>query len=131
MPEKNMNKTFRLVSRMLCLVSATASLCAISPNAQAAPISEQEAYEIGVEAYVYAYPLVTMELTRRQVTNVERTGLTPGRGPMNSLIHLRAYPDGAYRDVVRPNFDTLYSMAWLDLEREPMIISMPDNEGRY
>jgi hypothetical protein len=126
-----MNRTFRLVSRMLCLVSATASLCAISPNAQAAPISEQEAYEIGVEAYVYAYPLVTMELTRRQVTNVERTGRTPGRGPMNSLIHLRAYPDGAYRDVVRPNFDTLYSMAWLDLEREPMIISMPDNQGRY
>jgi hypothetical protein len=126
-----MNTIFTEALRVLRLVSAAVSLGAVALGAHADPISEQEAYEIGVEAYVYAYPLVTMELTRRQVTNVPRTGLVQGRGPMNSLIHVREYPDGAYRDVVRPNFDTLYSFAWLDLEREPMIISVPDNQGRY
>jgi hypothetical protein len=109
-----------------------AALCALAAlPALAAPISEEEAREIAVEAYLYSYPLVTMELTRRQVTNVASTGVKAGRGPANSLIHMRAYPDGSFRDVVRPNFDTLYSFIWLDLRREPMVISIPDNKERY
>lgn len=51
-----------------------------------------------------------------------RTGKMPGRGPMNTFTHLRAYPT-EMREVVRPNFNTLYSLAWLDLTNEPMIVS--------
>ncbi|MGC2400109.1 MAG: DUF1254 domain-containing protein [Acidobacteriaceae bacterium] len=90
----------------------------------------QEAYDIGVEAYVYFYPLVTMDATRRQATNIE-AGKMIARGPMNSFSHVRAYPTAEFRDVVRPNFDTLYSSAWLDLTKEPMVVSAPDTEGRY
>ncbi|MGO8608994.1 DUF1254 domain-containing protein, partial [Rhizobium johnstonii] len=32
---------------------------------------------------------------------------------------------------VRSNFDTLYSIAWLDLTTEPLVISEPDTAGRY
>ena len=89
-----------------------------------------EAFEIGVEAYHYFYPLVTMDVTRRQMTNLE-LGARPGFGPMNQFSHMRAFPEPSARWVVRPNFDTLYSIAWLDLTAEPMIVSVPDTGGRY
>ncbi|HSE65670.1 MAG TPA: DUF1254 domain-containing protein, partial [Gemmatimonadales bacterium] len=85
---------------------------------------------IAQEAYIYLYPLVTMDLTRRQLTNIE-SGRMPGRGPMNTFAHIRTFPDADFRVVVRPNFDTLYSTAWLDVSREPMVISAPDTKGRY
>jgi hypothetical protein len=90
----------------------------------------QEAYEIGVEAYIYFYPLVLMDLTRKQLTNIE-AGKMFGRGPMNTFSHARAFPPSDFKEVVRPNFDTLYSSGWLDLTKEPMILSAPDTGGRY
>ena len=92
-------------------------------------INADEALAIGVQAYLYFYPLVTMDLTRRQLTNVERPqGLTT---PMNTFISMPAYPTAEMKEVVRFNFDTLYSSAWLDLTKEPMIVSAPDTNGRY
>ncbi len=99
------------------------------PMQATAPISEQQARDIAVEAYLYLYPLVTMDVTRRQITNIE-----PGKGfggPMNTMVNVRAYPTAADRAVVRPNFDTLYSSAFLDLRSEPMVVSVPDTAGRY
>jgi len=96
---------------------------------QAAALPEQQAHAIGVAAYLYFYPLVTMELTRQQMTNVAKpTGINT---PMNSFASLPAFPPAHMKVVVRPNFDTLYSSAWLDLIEEPMIISVPDTNGRY
>jgi hypothetical protein len=100
---------------------------------EAAPvnkINEQQAYEIGIEAYIYLYPLVLMDTTRRQAVNVE-AGKVLGRGPMNVFTHVPIFPPADFRDVVRPNFDTLYSIAWLDLTREPMVVAAPDTQDRY
>jgi hypothetical protein len=93
-------------------------------------ISKKEAHEIGVDAYIYLYPLVTMDLTRKQFTNVE-PGKEFGKGPMNMFVNVPAYPPADLKVVVRPNFDTLYSLAWLDLTKEPMVVSAPDTNGRY
>jgi hypothetical protein len=103
------------------------------PNAaevQAAPISEQEAQAIGIEAYLYFYPLVTMDLTRRQMTNLP-AGKELGFGPANTFNNVQTYPSASDRVVVRPNFDTLYSSAWLDLTKEPVVVSAPETDGRY
>ena len=94
------------------------------------PITEQEAHAIGVDAYLYFYPLITMDVTRKQFTNIE-PGKEPGRGPMNAFWNVPAYPAASDKGVVRYNFDTLYSPAWLDMTLEPMIVSVPDTDGRY
>ncbi len=91
---------------------------------------EKEAYELAMEAYLYFFPSILMEVTRRQCTNVE-AGKIPGFGPPNAFSHMRAYPDAEFKTVVRPNFDTLYSIAWLDLSEEPQIVSIPDAQERY
>src|SRR6476619_6501158 len=66
-----------------------------------------ENFWLATDAYVYGYPLVTMEMTRRVVTNVAAPVGT--RGPMGQIIKLREYPDAAFRDVTAPNADTLYT----------------------
>jgi hypothetical protein len=93
-------------------------------------ITEQEAHAIGVDAYLYLYPLVTMDITRKQSTNIE-PGKELGKGPMNAFTNVPEYPPADFKGVVRPNFDTLYSIAWLDLAKEPMVVSAPDTNGRY
>jgi hypothetical protein len=92
-------------------------------------LTADEAHAIGVDAYIYFYPLITMDLTRKQSVNM----LMPefGRGPMNMFVNVPAYPPADFKGVVRSNFDTLYSIAWLDLTREPLVISAPDTGGRY
>ncbi len=95
----------------------------------AAALTPAEATALGTEAYVYGYPLVTMEMTRRVMTNVEQPGGT--RAPMGHLIRMRAYPTAKFRDVTAPNADTLYTTAWLDVGAEPWILSLPDAHDRY
>jgi hypothetical protein len=95
----------------------------------AAAAKEKEAQEIAAEAYVYGYPLVTMEMTRRVMTNVAKAEGT--RAPMGQIVRLREYPSAAFRDVTAPNADTLYTTAWVDVSKEPWVLSIPDMKGRY
>lgn len=112
-----------------CATILAVTLAAHSVHAQTG-VSQDEAHAIGVEAYVYLYPLVTMDITRRQFTNVE-AGKEVGKGPMNQFINIQAYPPADFKAVVRANFDTLYSTAWLDLRKEPVVVTAPDTQGRY
>lgn len=88
-----------------------------------------EAVPAGIEAYIYGYPLVTMEMTRRIMTNV---GAPEGtRAPMGQFVRMRKYPDATFRDVTAPNADTLYTTGWLDVGKEPWVLSLPDANDRY
>src|SRR6201984_3461600 len=111
------------------LSSCVAMSLTIRPAEARSSITEQEVYAIGVDAYLYFYPLVTMDVTRKQLTNVE-LGKGLG-GPVNTFVNIAEYPTAEMRAVVRPNFDTLYSSSWLDLTKEPGIVSVPDTGGRY
>ncbi len=84
---------------------------------------------LAIDAYIFAYPLVTMEMTRRIITNVaEVSGV---RGPMGHIIKARSYPDASFRDVTAPNADTLYTNAFFDVGNEPWVLSIPDMQDRY
>jgi hypothetical protein len=101
----------------------------ISPNAY--PLTDEEATKIATEAYVYASAIVQMEVHRRVLTNQEVSDGKQMRGPMNQFYHLRNFPDASVREVVGPNFDTLYSFLWYDVSDEPLVISLPESTGRY
>jgi hypothetical protein len=94
-----------------------------------AKLSEKQATDIGAEVYIYGYPLVTLEMTRRVTTNTaEPVGL---RAPMGQFAHAREYPPMTYQDIPGANADTLYCSAWLNLVNEPFVFSIPDADGRY
>jgi len=98
-------------------------------KAAEAAAKEIEAREIAMEAYVYAYPLVTMEITRRVMTNVEKP--EGSKAPMGQFARLRTYPAVDDHSVTAPNADTLYTLAWLDVSKEPWIVSIPDMKDRF
>lgn len=118
------------------ILTLTLSLCLGAAAAPAVlaqtttPVTEDEARAIATDAYVYFYPLLSMEITRKQFTNVE-PGKDGFKGPMNMFVNVREYPPADFKGVVRSNFDTLYSSAWLDISKEPVVITVPDTGGRY
>ncbi len=119
------------IARLALPALLCAALAVGAPRAASAAeaISEQDAHAIGVQAYLYFYSLITMDLTRKQLTNVVKAeGI---HAPANTFANILEYPPADMKVVVRPNFDTLYSSAWLDLTKGPVIVSAPDTQGRY
>jgi hypothetical protein len=98
-------------------------------SSHAAPLTAADATELGTEAYIYGYSLITMEYTRRVITNVSEPKGT--KAPMGQLIRLREYPTAQFKDVTAPNADTLYTTAFLDVNEEPYVLSLPDAHDRY
>jgi hypothetical protein len=71
-----------------------------------ANLTEQEAYEIARDAYVYGYPLLLSDVTLRQQTNfAEPTGKL-AQAPLNQFSHAREFTPADWKVVVRPNVDT-------------------------
>lgn len=112
------------------MAGIVAVMLAASAGAQpGGKLTENDAVAMGTEAYIYGYPLVTMEMTRRVLTNVEAPeGL---KTPMGQFSNAREYPTAEFKAVTAPNADTLYSQAWLDLSKEPYVLSIPDEGDRY
>ncbi len=51
--------------------------------------------------------------------------------PADPLQRVRAFPEARFRGVVRPNVDTLYSSAFIDMNRGPWLFEMPAQSPRY
>jgi hypothetical protein len=117
-------------SKLLVSFGALVLSASFLSTTAAAKLSPDEAKQIAIDAYVYFYPLVSMDITRKQSTNIE-AGKEFAKGPMNMFVSVPEYPSADLKIVVRVNFDTLYSIAWLDLTKEPQVVSAPDTAGRY
>jgi len=85
--------------------------------------AKAEQIALGAEAYLYGYPLVMVDVTRASAAlNV---------GPENQLRRVRQFPDASFKDVVRPNVDTLYTTAFIDTAQGPWVFEMAANDQRY
>src|SRR5262245_2521551 len=119
----------RASRRWALAVLLSISITAFTIAVQAAPIATSDAEQIAAAAYVYAYPLVLMDITRQVMTSVPKP--MTRRAPINQFSDSREFPDPTFTDVVSPNADTLYSSGWLDLTREPMVLKLPNTGKRY
>jgi hypothetical protein len=88
---------------------------------------ENAALETGVQAVMYGLPLVMMDLTMQNFTHAP----PPFGAPANQFLHVRKFPTASFKQIVRANVDTLYSSAFLDLSKEPLVLSVPDTHERY
>ena len=107
-------------------------LAACTAQKDAEPAKDDSALDVGaiaIESYIYGYPMVTMEMTRRVMTNVVQP--EGARAPMGQFVRMREYPSAQFRDVTAPNADTLYTTAWIDVGKEPWVLSLPDANDRY
>jgi hypothetical protein len=127
-------RDFATGAAALPLLTSAATSASAQQLPQEAPLldnpHEAALLEAATEAYIYGYPLITMDMTRRVMTNVATSSGTMG-APMGQFANAREYPDAAFRAVTAPNADTLYSVAWLDLVKEPYILELPEEDGRF
>lgn len=98
------------------------------PKATPAKLKPTDAYE---KVYIYAYPLVLFDFTKRIMTNATEPDLEKMRAPLNQFIHVKTLPSADSKEALRANLDTLYSSAFLDVSKEPMILSLPESKNRY
>jgi hypothetical protein len=92
-------------------------------------IQEGRAWWYGLQTYVYGFPLIMMDLTREASTSVPTAG--EFTAPANQFSVMTHYPDASFKAVARTGLDTLFAVSWADLDREPLILSVPETGGRY
>lgn len=110
-----------MVMRILAAMLAAVSLLAAPAVRAATPA------ELAAQAYVYAYPLVLTDATRAaSLSSPVATNITPNR-----FLHIPILANATFRTVVRPNVDTIYSTAWVDVRNEPVLMTVPSSGGIY
>lgn len=116
---------FKAILKLLPL-----ALMSLASTLSAQEVSDEEAYAIAKDAYVYAYPVMLTHTTLQKLSNFAEPIEGDAFGPPNRFNHARAFPNPADKIVIRENVDTLYSAATLDLKAEPMVLSVPATD-RY
>jgi len=129
----------RPVSLLLGIAALAGLLRTLPPASAASPFSPsdpaqaaayQRALSLGVEAYVYGYPLLDTIRVFKTSTSVNVPN-GAGAGPVNQFSHFRRLTNPSDTTVVAPNRDTLYSIAWLDIASQPIVVHMPVIRSRF
>jgi len=91
--------------------------------------TEGWAWLYGTEAYIYGFPMIMMDLTKETSTAVSKPG--EFTAPVNQFSVMTHYPDVSFHAVARTGLDTLFAVSWADLDKEPLVLSVPETNGRY
>jgi hypothetical protein len=116
----------------MLIVAVAAGLVGFSAApSRADDLTPQEVQKIGIDAYIYGYSLITSDVTERAFINTVAPNPQTFQAPMNTFVNIPKYPPADYKGVTAPNADTLYSAAFIDVSKEPIILSYPDMHDRY
>ncbi|TQK53809.1 uncharacterized protein DUF1254 [Brevibacillus sp. AG162] len=133
-----LKKRLTLIVSLLCMTLHLSGLSFAkettnTPSAQQSPLfqsrsflhsQERLAYSLGIQAYIYDYPLVMSAKTME--------AMVKNRAPINQFYYADTLASPTFRDIVTPNSDTLYMSAWLDLSETPVHLTVPANpQNRY
>ena len=78
-------------------------------------VREEVAYIFGMEAYVYGYPLVMMDVTREVLTAAPAPNAEGTAAPINQLAKMPHYVDPHFKNVVRISLNSLWTTGFVDL----------------
>lgn len=92
-------------------------------------VEEELAYVLALECYVYGFPLVMMDATRAVMTATSKS--EQYKAPINQFGRMRTYVDPDFKDCVRISVNSLWAFSFIDLDKEPIVYSQPDTQGRY
>ena len=118
-------KKLTIISLAIALIFTSCG----NPTKKEVAISDDKVIEIATKAYVFGYPMILMDYTKKVSINVEVP--TSVYAPVNQLGHFREFPDDKFTAVVKPNVDTYYSNAWYDLKAEPIVLTVPATDRYY
>lgn len=118
-----MSKPLSAARRLTRLKRALIAALLLTASIAALLYVKSEQIILGAEAYIFGYPLVIMDITRANAAL--------SIGPENTLRKVRQFPDARFRDVVRPNVDTLYTTAFIEMDKGPWVFEMAANDQRY
>ncbi len=125
----HISRAFAKMRASVIIVTMTALLTSVGPPANAA-LTQEAANKAALDAYTYGFPIVLMDVTKTVATNVAKPTPT-NAAPIGQFSNIPEFPAPDNHTVVAPNADTLYSAAWVDLSRGPMVLHVPDYKGRY
>jgi hypothetical protein len=99
----------------------------------------KQAYALGVQAYIWGYPMVVMQKSRDAMTKGGDAPVTPDQfnesgllfAPVNQVANAWSMLGPSFSAVQSANSDTQYSVTWFDASEEPYILHLPDAKGRY
>ena len=98
---KKLSSTSSLLLGLLLVITSCSSAKKIKAENNISGLSDKEIIDIAIKAYVYGYPLILMDLTRKVSTNVEAPGIKKSSAPINQFGHYHEFPDHKLTDVVR------------------------------
>lgn len=119
-----------ILAGVVLAAGASGASAAYDPADPAQKAAYDQAFDIGVQAFDYAVPVISMN---RVFLGGTSANVSDGRGvgPVNQFNIFKKLADAKDRYAVGPNNDTLYSDAWLDLSKGPLVLHMDPSPKRF
>jgi len=134
----NVTKT-AIFAALVMSIAADASAQKGKPSLTPDEARAKQAYALGVQAYLWGYPMVVMQRSRDAMTKGGDSPVTPEVfnksgllfAPVNQVANAWGMLGPKFSAVQSGNSDTQYSVTWFDSSEEPYVLHLPASQGRY